>query len=56
LFSAGRTIQSAADELFTLVAERAIREQISCTYALRDAAMAHRDIERRTTIGSVLLP
>ena len=50
LFSAGRTLQSAADELFKLVAERVIREEIkiSCTY-VRAAAMAHRDIERRST-------
>jgi hypothetical protein len=32
-----------------------INEKISCTYALRAAAMAHRDIERRSAIGSVLL-
>jgi NADPH:quinone reductase len=55
LFSAGRTLQSVADELFKLVAQRVIREEIRCTYALREAAMAHRDIERRSTIGSVLL-
>src|SRR5215470_9294788 len=55
LFSAGGTLQTAADELFKLVAQRVIREEISCTYALRKAAIAHRDIERRNTIGSVLL-
>jgi len=55
LFSAGGTLQTAADELFKLVAQRVIREEISCTYALRKAATAHRDIERRSTIGSVLL-
>ena len=55
LFSAGGTLQTAADELFKLVAQRVIREEISCTYALREAAIAHRDIERRSTIGSVLL-
>ena len=55
LFRGGRTPQSVADELFKLVAQRVIREEIRCTYGLREAAMAHRDIERRRTIGSVLL-
>jgi NADPH:quinone reductase len=55
LFNAGCTLQTAADDLFKLVAQRVINEKISCTYALRAAAMAHRDIERRSAIGSVLL-
>jgi NADPH2:quinone reductase len=55
LFSGGRTLQSAADELFKLVAQGVIKEEISRTYALHDAAMAHRDVESRSTIGSLLL-
>jgi NADPH:quinone reductase len=55
LFAKHGTFQSAADELFERVAQRVIREQIYRTYALRDAAMAHRDIESRTTAGSLLL-
>jgi hypothetical protein len=31
------------------------QEEISRTYGLRDAAMAHRDIESRSTVGSLLL-
>jgi NADPH2:quinone reductase len=55
LFSEHRTLQSIADELFELVAQRVIQEEISRTYGLRDAAMAHRDIESRSTVGSLLL-
>lgn len=47
----------ATDELFRLVAEGVIRIHIGQTYALRDAAEAHRDLEgRRTNGASVLLP
>jgi NADPH2:quinone reductase len=55
LVSDRHTLQSAVDELFKLVAQGVIREQIGRTYALHDAAMAHRDIESRSTIGAVLL-
>ena len=47
----------AAQELFALVKKKAIRISINQTYALRDAAQAHRDLESRKTTGStVLLP
>jgi NADPH2:quinone reductase len=55
LFGEDRTLQSAADELFELVAQRIIQEKISRAYSLCDAAMAHRDMESRNTIGSLLL-
>lgn len=49
-------VQSAA-RLFDLVGRGAVRIQIGQTYALRDAAQAHRDLEGRKTTGStVLLP
>jgi len=47
----------AAHELFDLIARDAIKIQIGQTYALRDAAQAHADLEARKTTGStVLLP
>jgi NADPH2:quinone reductase len=49
-------VQSAA-RLFDLVGRGAVRIDIGQTYALRDAAQAHRDLEERKTTGStVLLP
>lgn len=47
----------AAQELFDLIARGAIKVQVGQTYALRDAAQAHIDLEARRTTGStVLLP
>ncbi len=49
-------VQSAG-RLFDLVGRGAVRIEIGQTYALRDAAQAHRDLEGRKTTGStVLLP
>jgi len=46
-----------ADELFSLVEAGKIKSEPSHTYALRDAAEAHRALEsRRTTGATVLLP
>ncbi len=46
-----------ADEMFSLVQAGKIRSEPSHTYALRDAAEAHRALEsRRTTGATVLLP
>jgi NADPH2:quinone reductase len=43
--------------LFEVVASGAVKVEIGQTYALRDAAAAHRDLEARRTTGStVLLP
>ncbi len=47
-------VQSAG-RLFDLVGRGAVRIDIGQTYALRDAAQAHRDLEGRKTIGSTLL-
>jgi NADPH:quinone reductase len=47
-------VQSAG-RLFDLVGRGAVRIDIGQTYALRDAAQAHRDLEARKTIGSTLL-
>jgi NADPH:quinone reductase len=46
---------AAAVELFDLVARAILQIEIGRTYALRDAAAAHRDIEERKSSGSMLL-
>ncbi len=46
-----------AQELFSMIAQGAIKVSVNKTYALRDTAQAHRDLEARKTTGSlVLLP
>jgi NADPH2:quinone reductase len=50
-------LEIAAAELFSVVGRGAVRVRIGQTYALREAARAHRDLEARKTVGStVLLP
>jgi NADPH2:quinone reductase len=50
-------LETAAAELFAVIARDAVRIHIGRTYALKDVAQAHRDLEgRRTTGSSVLLP
>jgi len=44
-----------AAELFDVVASGAVRIEIGSTFALRDAAEAHRALESRRTTGSTLL-
>ena len=48
-------MRAAAAELFALVARGILEIEIGGTYALQDAADAHRDIESRKVAGSVLL-
>jgi NADPH2:quinone reductase len=49
--------RGACEELFDLVARGILKVEIGRTYALRDAAAAHRDLEGRESAGSlVLLP
>jgi NADPH:quinone reductase len=46
-----------ADEMFALVQSGKLKNEPRQTYALKDAAQAHRDLESRKTSGStVLLP
>lgn len=45
----------ASEELFDLVARGIMKVEIGRTYALKDAAAAHRDVEARRTTGSVVL-
>jgi NADPH:quinone reductase len=44
-----------ARELFDVVADGKVKVRIGQTYALADAATAHRDLESRRTTGSSLL-
>ena len=48
-------MRAAAAELFDLVATRRPEIAIGRSYPLRDAAAAHRDIESRHSLGSMLL-
>jgi NADPH2:quinone reductase len=45
----------ACDELFDLVQRGVLRVEAGRSYALRDAAQAHRDLEARRTAGSTVL-
>ncbi|MET0532843.1 MAG: quinone oxidoreductase, partial [Steroidobacter sp.] len=45
----------AAQELFDLIARGVIKVQIGQTYALKDAAQAHTELEARRTTGSTIL-
>lgn len=50
-------LEGGAAELFELVARRRITIEVNQSYALRDAAQAHRDLEARRTTGcTVLVP
>jgi NADPH2:quinone reductase len=44
-----------AAELFDMVTRGLITINVNHTYALKDAAQAHRDLEARTTTGSIVL-
>jgi NADPH:quinone reductase len=46
---------ASAAELFEVVAMGAVKVEVRQTYALKDAANAHRDLEGRKTTGSTLL-
>lgn len=48
-------MRNAAAELFDLAARGVLKVEVSRTYALRDAALAHRDVEQRRFAGSLLL-
>jgi len=45
----------ACDELFSFISSADVTVRIGQTYALKDAAQAHRDIEARKTTGSTIL-
>jgi len=45
----------SAAALFGVVLKGAVKIEINQTYALKDAAQAHRDLEARKTTGSTIL-
>ena len=46
---------ASARELFAAVKKGAVKITVGHTYALKDAAQAHRDLESRKTTGSIIL-
>jgi NADPH2:quinone reductase len=48
-------LEARASEVFALASSGALRLRIAHTYALADAAQAHRDLEGRKTTGKLLL-
>ena len=48
-------IEEMTTELFDVVSAGAVRVEVNQSYALEDAAQAHRDLERRQTTGSTVL-
>lgn len=51
------SLEAGTAQLFSLVESGAIEIEVNQTYALRDAAQAHRDLEARRTTGcTVLVP
>ena len=55
-YSAKRAdLLSLGEELFAVVATGKVKIEINQTYALSDAATAHRDLEARKTTGSTIL-
>jgi len=49
------SLEAGAGELFSLVEKGRVAIEVNQTYALRDAAQAHRDLEARKTTGSTVL-
>ena len=48
-------LAAAARDLFAVVKKKVVKISINQTYPLREAAQAHRDLENRNTMGSVIL-
>ncbi len=46
---------ATAKDLFDVVASGAVKINVNQTYALKDAAQAHKDLEGRKTTGSIIL-
>jgi NADPH2:quinone reductase len=47
-------LEASAKELFDVVKSKKVKIEVNQTYALRDAAQAHRDLEGRKTTGSTV--
>ena len=50
-----KDLEAAARDLFAVVKKGAVKISINQTYALKDAAQAHRDLEARKTTGCTIL-
>ena len=48
-------LEDTANDLFDMVRKGIVRINISKTYALKDVAQCHRDLEGRKTTGSLIL-
>jgi NADPH:quinone reductase len=48
-------LETAAREMFRVVAQKKVRVHIGQRYPLAEAAQAHRDLEARRTVGSTIL-
>jgi len=48
-------LEALGAELFDAVVSGKVRIEVNQTYALKDAAQAHRDLEARKTTGSTIL-
>ena len=48
-------LRTAAQALFAVIADGTVEVRVDHTFALRDAAEAHRALEGRQTTGSVVL-
>ncbi len=48
-------LTETANDLFDVVKSGAVKISVTGTYALKDAAQAHRDLEGRKTTGSIIL-
>ena len=48
-------LESTSGEVFDVVGSGAVKVEVNQTYALSDAASAHRDLEARKTTGSTVL-
>jgi NADPH2:quinone reductase len=55
-YTATREMLTAnAAELFSVVAQGTVKIEVNQSYALADAAQAHRDLENRKTTGATVL-
>ena len=52
--STAETLKATADDLFDVVASGKVKIAVNQTYALKDAAQAHIDLESRKTTGSTV--
>ena len=48
-------LNDTANDLFTVVKSGAVKINVTASYALKDAAKAHIDLEGRKTTGSIIL-